>query len=50
MITVVTGDQRMLTISVPKELESVLADMVRNTGRSAEEIASAALADRLEDF
>jgi hypothetical protein len=40
----------MITINLPPELDKVLADMVRETGRSAEHIALGALLERLEDF
>jgi predicted DNA-binding protein len=39
-----------ITITLPQELEPVLADMVRETGRTAEELALSALLERLEDF
>jgi RNase adaptor protein for sRNA GlmZ degradation len=40
----------MITINLPPELNTVLADMMRETGKSAEQIALEALLERLEDF
>lgn len=39
-----------ITISLPQELEAVLAEMVRESGSTAEEITLSALLERLEDF
>ena len=40
----------MITINLPPELDTVLADLMRETGQSAEQIALGALLERLEDF
>ena len=40
----------MITFSLPPELDTVLADLMRETGQSAEQIALGALLERLEDF
>lgn len=40
----------MIAISLPLELEEVLADLCRQTGQSAEQLALKALLERLEDF
>jgi hypothetical protein len=40
----------MITINLPPELDTVLADLMRETGQSAERIALDALLERLEDF
>lgn len=39
-----------IAITLPQELEAVLAEMVRESGRTAEDIALSALLERLEDF
>ena len=40
----------MITINLPPELDTVLANLMRETGQSAEQIALGALLERLEDF